>query len=47
MAPATMTSVAAVAWAGDFVQKRDDEIGKCSSQHLTVFLCFDLSLFSR
>jgi hypothetical protein len=32
------------AWVDDFVQKRHNEIDKCSSQHLTEFLFCDLSL---
>jgi hypothetical protein len=28
--PGTTTTVAAMAWAGDFMQKRYDEIGKCT-----------------
>jgi hypothetical protein len=38
-----MTTVAMVAWAGDLVQKHQDQIGKCLVRHLTVFLLVDLS----
>jgi hypothetical protein len=38
MVPTTTSTAAVMAWADDFVQKRHDEIGKCSSQYLTKFL---------
>jgi hypothetical protein len=44
VAPATMTTAVVVAWANDFVQKRPDEIGECSSRHVTEFLFFEFSL---
>jgi hypothetical protein len=37
VAPTTMTTTTAVAWANNFVQKRHDEIGKCTIWHLIEF----------
>jgi hypothetical protein len=33
----TTTAAAATTWASDFMQKHNDEIGKCVRKHLTDF----------
>jgi hypothetical protein len=44
VAPATTMITAVVTWVSDFMQKRHDEICKCTSRHFAEFLFFDLSL---
>jgi hypothetical protein len=36
------TTATMVAWAGDLMQKRQDQISKCSSRHLTMLPCRSL-----
>jgi hypothetical protein len=46
VAPATTTTVVtAEAWATDFTEQRDNEIGKCTRRHLTEFCFSYLPLF--
>jgi hypothetical protein len=46
VAPAATTTMATVAWASDFVLKHQDQIGKCSTWHLTVLFFIDLWICS-